>query len=55
MSGFRPKQTQPGKKLADFRSNATPRPDLPADLPEEAEAKKRLNRKQRRRLEREEE
>lgn len=55
MSGFRPKQTQPDKKLADFRSNATPRPDLPADLPEEAEAKKRLNRKQRRRLEREEE
>lgn len=55
MRGFRPKQTQPGKKLADFRSNATPRPDSSVDSPEEEEAKKRLNRKQRRRLEREEE
>lgn len=55
MSGFRPKQTQPGKKLEDFRSHATPRTDSASDSSEEAEAKRRLNRRQRRRLEREEE
>ena len=54
MSGFRPKQTQPGKKLEDFRSNATPRTHSSSDSSEEAEANRRLNRRQRRRLGKEE-